>query len=139
MLVTPKDYPRHSNCSLLVTVNDDYLVALNFSLLERQNNDVIEIYDGKNEMATLLARYPPIHGDEKNGSLLSSSSIVYVVLKYGRPSIDNSYTKFVLNYTSEPKPTTTGTLVAIGNVLNAFIFARLQKRFGRIRREDGMY
>jgi hypothetical protein len=90
----------------LVTVNDTNFVVLNFSFLERHGNDVIEIYDGKNESATVLTHYPPLNGDKRNGSLVSSSNMMYIVLKYGNPS--GNPTRFALNYVSQPKPTTTG-------------------------------
>ena len=108
---TPKDYPHHSNCTWLVSVNDAYLIVLNVSFLKLHDNDVIEVYDGNNESSTVLARYSPLNTDRKNGSLVSSSSMVYIILKYGKPH--NESTRFALNYISQPKPTTTGMLHAI--------------------------
>ncbi len=104
---TPTDYPRHSNCSWLVTVDDAYMVALNFSFLQPHDNDVIEVYDGDNETAPVLARYSSTNVDRNNCSLVSSSNMVYIILKYGKPS--GYYTEFALDYDSQPKPTSTGT------------------------------
>ncbi|CAB3988260.1 Hypothetical predicted protein [Paramuricea clavata] len=97
---TPRCYPRHSNCSLLVTVNDAYLITLNFSSLKLLHNDVINIYDGDNENAPVLARYSRLN---TTGNIVSSSNSIFIILKYGQSS--NYQSMFAFDYASQPKPT----------------------------------
>ena len=104
---TPKDYPRHSNCSWLVTVDDVRLVAFKVSFLKLQDDDVIEVYDGRDKNTPLLAFYSRFSISKNNGSLLSTSNNIFIILKYGISS--NYQTEFALDYGSQPKPT--GTLL----------------------------
>ena len=104
---TPKDYPGHSNCSWLVTVNDVRLVAFKISFLKLHDDDVIEVYDGRDENTPLLAFYSRFNISKNNCSLLSTSNNIFIILKYAISS--NYQTEFALEYGSQPKPT--GTLL----------------------------
>ena len=96
----PKDYPRHSSCSWLITVDDAHLVAFNFSFLNLRDDDVIEVYDGHDENTSLLVFYSRLNISENNGSFLSSTNDIFIVLKYGRTT---SYqTEFALEHRSQP-------------------------------------
>ncbi|CAB4008022.1 Hypothetical predicted protein [Paramuricea clavata] len=99
---TPRNYPNphHSNCSWLVTVDDAYLVTLNFSSLKLLDNDVINIYDGGNENAPVLARYSRLN---VTGNIVSSLNSVFIILKYGESS--NYQSMFAFHYASQTKPT----------------------------------
>ena len=100
---TPKHNSRYSNCSWLVTVDDVYVVAFNMSFLKLREDDVIEVYDGRDENTPLLAFYSRFNISEDNGSFLSSSNNIFILLKYGTSS---SYqTHFALEYGSHPRPT----------------------------------
>jgi hypothetical protein len=102
---TPSRYPHHSSCSWLVTVDDAYLVTLNFSSLKLLDKDVINIYDGENENVSLLARYSRLNA---TGNVVSSSNSVFIILKYVESSRYNQ-SMFAFHYASQPKPT--GTLL----------------------------
>ena len=100
---SPKDYPRHSSCSWLITVDDVDLVVFNFSFLNIRDDDVIEVYDGHDENTSLLAFHSRLNISKNDSAFLSSSNSVFIILKYGTSS--NSQTEFVCEYGSQPKPT----------------------------------
>ena len=98
----PSDYPRHSNCSWLITVDNYNYVLLKFSALKLHDNDVIQIYNGSNERAPVLAYYTQLNAST-NAAIQSLSSIVFIILKYGNPSSYRSM--FVLEYATEVRAT----------------------------------
>ena len=102
----PKDYPRHSNCSWLITVDDVDLVVFNFSFLDVRDDDVIEVYDGHDENTSLLAFYSRLNISKNDSTFLSSTNSILIILKFGLSS--RYQTEFALEYDSVTKRT--GTL-----------------------------
>ncbi|XP_028403635.1 cubilin-like isoform X2 [Dendronephthya gigantea] len=99
----PEHYPRYSNCSWLVTVDEAYLVNLKSTSISIKDDDFIKVYDGSNENTPELIRYPNSNDTIKNGTLVSSSNVIYIVLTFGESSTHS--TQFIFHYARQLKPT----------------------------------
>ena len=80
-------YPDFQYCSWLVTVNESLAVLLKFVSLGIPNceKNYIDIFDGGNDRATLLARYCGWNST-LGKTLLTTGNKVFVVLKSGNNS-----------------------------------------------------
>jgi len=77
----PYGYPDGQLCSWRITVSQNYVIRLkftNFSLPTVNNGDVVLIYDGLYDNATLLGSY---YGIRLPGDVTSSTNNLYLVFR----------------------------------------------------------
>ena len=73
--------------------------------MKLSDDDIIEVYDGRDENTSLLAFYSRHNNSENNGVVLSFSNEVFIVLKYG--TLSSYQSKFTFEYGSLLRPTGT--------------------------------
>ena len=101
---SPVGYPRRYNCSWLITVDVDDIIALNITTLNI-GNDVLTIYDGMSSSAQALNIFFRHSKNVYNNiTMLSSTNNIYILLQYEMGS-NLSESGFVLEYRSQQIPT----------------------------------
>ena len=86
-LNSPTNYPDFQYCSWMVTVNDSFVISLIFTSLNVSycDENYIEIYNGFNDTAPLLARHCGLNATSGT-KVETTGNNLYVVLKSGNNS-----------------------------------------------------